>query len=1321
MSANKSISRFLYHCRLLIVVLSASIISCESERTASLLSPALVSDAPNSDFDRETLTRIYEATSGDSWTNNSNWLSNKPISEWYGVSADSDGRVGTLDLSNNNLIGPLPAALAELDSLLLLNLMGNQLTGAIPSAFGRFPRLRDLILQSNDLSESLPASLGDLSTLRFLALGNNPELTGPLPATFGNLSLRVFLASLTALCVPANLSSWFNSIPTRDFFRFCESHTADRAALVEVFHDMAGTEWLHQTNWLSTAPISTWHGVTTNSEGRVTELTLNRNRLIGRLSPHLWSLTELTNLELYGNEITGAIPPEIAKLTKLTNLELDGNSLTGSLLPEFFTLTKLTNIEIERNDLSGRLPSHIRQLENLTHLELYQNRFSGPLPPELGQMTQLKHLRLDSNNFTGPLPTEVGNLTQLETLYLSRNRLTGEIPSSIANLSSLRQLWLHENQFTRAPPALGELTSLEILYLSYNHIRGHLPPEWGGMTSLVALDAGHNSLHGPIPAEFGRLVALEELHLYTNSLSGSIPPELGNLQRLRVLSLPYNNLSGPIPPELGSVGHSPADVSEVREASEMPDLRRPAYAGALNLRGISLSGNDLSGRVPPELGNIWPLQYLYLNDNPDLYGVIPEQFSKLENMTALDLSGTNLCLGLDAASLTLFSQMTQYQPRLCRRKEYERFTLEEIYDNLNGIMWNSATHWTTDADLSEWAGVKLDLLDRVSSLDLAGMNLRGALPPILARLDGLRSLTLAQNQLSGSIPPELGDLVRLARLDLSGNPNLAGAVPVSFLGLPLQWLSLADTGLCLVPQPRFMEWLARIEDDAVESCRGASRASLRIPAVLATQAVQTEANDVPLIAGRDLWLRIFVTNAAHDFYHPISVTATVSVAGEARWSDSQQLAMLAPPTRESWSLSDDGTVIKVPGEMVLPGMSVVIEAEAQSTGTTGSARYVLDELDVVRTTALNLTIVPILESTRTDPTVISWAIQNRELISEQVSHLFGLSSADVTIRTPFVTDIPLGVSSGPARVMAALKVARLLDGDDTVWYGVGNSPYGYFRGLAEFFGSVSVGKPIIPEVAHELGHVFGLRHAPCGGTQWIDESFPYPGGEIGAWGYEPHSGAIGRPDDARDVMGYCYGRGWISDYNYKKLIGAFAEPEGRTASGRLGAATDHGGQDRGAEAEGEESLIVWGTVAGGEIRLRPPFVATVQGVSTAMDGEYLVEVWDAKGTLLAERTIQAHEDKFGTKYFAAPVPTLGWPSAIETVVVRGPEGRVTIGANSAERVTVVRGLETGRVHAVLRDPPGSRLPEGLSIDEAGEGLEVITSSANGVTERRVWP
>ncbi|MFI3261581.1 MAG: hypothetical protein R3Y26_01605 [Rikenellaceae bacterium] len=61
--------------------------------------------SPESD-ERAILEQIYYATGGDNWTNNTNWCTDAPLSEWYGVYVDSQtGKVRYLNLSDNNLTG----------------------------------------------------------------------------------------------------------------------------------------------------------------------------------------------------------------------------------------------------------------------------------------------------------------------------------------------------------------------------------------------------------------------------------------------------------------------------------------------------------------------------------------------------------------------------------------------------------------------------------------------------------------------------------------------------------------------------------------------------------------------------------------------------------------------------------------------------------------------------------------------------------------------------------------------------------------------------------------------------------------------------------------------------------------------------------------------------------------------------------------------------------------------------------------------------------------------------------------------------------------
>lgn len=81
---------------------------------------------------RDILMELYNATAGASWTNNTNWGSSQPLSEWYGVTLSGDN-LSELDLRNNNLTGSLPGSIAELICPgVTIYLYNNNLSGQIP-------------------------------------------------------------------------------------------------------------------------------------------------------------------------------------------------------------------------------------------------------------------------------------------------------------------------------------------------------------------------------------------------------------------------------------------------------------------------------------------------------------------------------------------------------------------------------------------------------------------------------------------------------------------------------------------------------------------------------------------------------------------------------------------------------------------------------------------------------------------------------------------------------------------------------------------------------------------------------------------------------------------------------------------------------------------------------------------------------------------------------------------------------------------------------------------------------------------------------------
>ncbi|MCE2423100.1 MAG: hypothetical protein J4G03_07330 [Gemmatimonadetes bacterium] len=77
---------------------------------------------------------FYGATDGEKWNDNTNWLTDEPLGDWYGVSTDAQGNVLALDLGDNALTGSIPAELGNLESLSSLLLHGNSgLTGPLPN------------------------------------------------------------------------------------------------------------------------------------------------------------------------------------------------------------------------------------------------------------------------------------------------------------------------------------------------------------------------------------------------------------------------------------------------------------------------------------------------------------------------------------------------------------------------------------------------------------------------------------------------------------------------------------------------------------------------------------------------------------------------------------------------------------------------------------------------------------------------------------------------------------------------------------------------------------------------------------------------------------------------------------------------------------------------------------------------------------------------------------------------------------------------------------------------------------------------------------
>ena len=113
-----------------------------------------------------------------------------------------------------------------------------------------------------------------------------------------------------------------------------EADPDELRALLSLYDSAGGGSWRASTNWRSARPLGTWHGVTVDAEGRVTELDLGRNGLSGAIPTSIADLTRLRRLYLEENDLTAVPLAQLQALAEaqdsvLEELSLWGNGLSG--------------------------------------------------------------------------------------------------------------------------------------------------------------------------------------------------------------------------------------------------------------------------------------------------------------------------------------------------------------------------------------------------------------------------------------------------------------------------------------------------------------------------------------------------------------------------------------------------------------------------------------------------------------------------------------------------------------------------------------------------------------------------------------------------------------------------------------------------------------------------------------------------------------------------------------------------------------------------------------------------------------------------------
>ncbi len=542
----------------------------------------------------------------------------------------------------------------------------------------------------------------------------------------------------------------------------------------------------------------------------------------------------------------------------------------------------------------------------------------------------------------------------------------------------------------------------------------------------------------------------------------------------------------------------------------------------------------------------------------------------------------------------------------------------------------------------------------------------------------------------------VGDKVRFEVMALDQNADTLGSWP--------SWATPAwattDGQVAYMSSDGDLDALRHADTEVMVSFAGlTARTRLRInpaslvlnaPSFYLTQGVQNLGGGVPLIAGRQALLRVFVTGDQASFYQP-RVSALFYhgdrlVHGALMSIESDVL----PATVEEGRLELSYNAM-IPGSVVQPGATMTIELDRDKTvplGPGSQLRYPAAgrmTLDVRVLSPMDLTVVPVVLASVQSNDVYEWTAD----LTAESEHLrltrsvLPIGDMRVRVHEGFVTSSDLSTGAGWGELLGDLTFLRIAEGELGYYYGaVVLSDDANWEGVGYFGYPVGVGAADHNTLAHELGHNLDLRHAPCGGAGGPDSRYPYAGGTIGVFGYDFHRKRVVDSFLYKDVMGYCK-PAWVSDYSFARALSFRVEAEADVLMN--GPATDR------IATGPSRTMLLRGRVGAGEPVLEPAFMVDLPVIRPESDGLYRLEGLGPAGERRFSLNFAPRPVEFGGGHFLFTVPfDPDVDGALEKVVLSGPDGSYTLERSGARRMAIVTDGSTGRVRAILRNWKGNR-------------------------------
>ncbi|BBN16320.1 hypothetical protein MPTK1_7g05370 [Marchantia polymorpha subsp. ruderalis] len=192
---------------------------------------------------------------------------------------------------------------------------------------------------------------------------------------------------------------------------------------------------------------------------------------------------------------------------------------------------------------------------------------------------------------------------------------------------------------------------------------------------------------------------------------------------------------------------------------------------------LNLASQNISGVIPPEIGNFPSLESLELSINPLLTGNLPKELGKLLNLKSLSIQQCGITgpIPVELSNLSKLEFLALNSNKMLGALPHQLGKLTKLYwfdISVNGFSQALPVSTANNDSLG------LDTMTSIKHFHFNNNSLNGNIPQEIFNLPNLIHLLLDSNQLFGTIPTNVSIApIQIMRLD---NNKLIGPIPEEF-------------------------------------------------------------------------------------------------------------------------------------------------------------------------------------------------------------------------------------------------------------------------------------------------------------------------------------------------------------------------------------------------------------------------------------------------------------------------------------------------------------------------------------------------------------